>query len=112
MVDNPKNCVYTPPVATLQGERQTKSRAVAQSGSALAWGARGRGFESRLPDEIKGSAMVTTAAEPFCFIFTRGNRTHDPAAKGEWAANASGMSRPCAAGTPPGGKPVRAAGGG
>ena len=58
MVDNPKNCVYTPPVATLQGERQTKSRAVAQSGSALAWGARGRGFESRLPDEIKRSAMV------------------------------------------------------
>ena len=50
MVDNPKNCVYTPPVATLQGKRQTKSRAVAQSGSALAWGARGRGFESRLPD--------------------------------------------------------------
>ena len=83
MVDNPKNCVYTPPVATLRGERQTKSRAVAQSGSALAWGARGRGFESRLPDEIKGSAMVTTAAEPFCFIFTRGNRTPDPAAKGD-----------------------------
>ena len=40
------------------------------------------------------------------------SRTHDPAAKGEWAANASGMSRPCAAGTPPGGKPDRAAGGG
>ena len=53
MVDNPKNCVYTSPVATLQGERQTKSRAVAQSGSALAWGARGRGFESRLPDVNK-----------------------------------------------------------
>jgi hypothetical protein len=29
-------------------------RAVAQSGSALAWGARGRGFESRQPDHIFG----------------------------------------------------------
>ncbi len=28
-------------------------RAVAQSGSALAWGARGRGFESRQPDSKK-----------------------------------------------------------
>ena len=28
-------------------------RDVAQSGSVLAWGARGRGFESRLPDLIK-----------------------------------------------------------
>ena len=51
--------------------------------------------------------MVTTAAERFAFAKPGGNRTHDPAAKGEWAANASGMSRPCAAGTPPGGKPGR-----
>ena len=56
--------------------------------------------------------MVTTAAERFAFAKPGGNRTHDPAAKGEWAANAGGMSRPCAAGTPPGGKPGRAAGGG
>ena len=76
MVDNPKNCVYTPPVATLQGERQTKSRAVAQSGSALAWGARGRGFESRLPDKQKRSAMVTTAAEPFCFVYPNAGFEH------------------------------------
>ena len=82
MVDNPKNCVYTPPVATLQGERQTKSRAVAQSGSALAWGARGRGFESRLPDEIKGSAKVITAAEPFCFVIQMRDSNTRPRSKG------------------------------
>ncbi len=28
-------------------------RGVAQPGSALAWGARGRGFESRRPDQLK-----------------------------------------------------------
>ena len=61
--------MYTSPVDTLQGARQTKSRAVAQSGSALAWGARGRGFESRLPDEIKRSVTDKTAAERFCFVF-------------------------------------------
>ena len=31
-------------------------RAVAQPGSALAWGARGRGFESRQPDHSKKSS--------------------------------------------------------
>lgn len=30
-----------------------KSRAVAQSGSALAWGVRGPGFDSRRPDFFK-----------------------------------------------------------
>ena len=76
MVDNPKNCVYTPPVATLQGERQTKSRAVAQSGSALAWGARGRGFESRLPDEIKTLSNGSSAAERFCFVSSNAGFEH------------------------------------
>jgi hypothetical protein len=30
-----------------------QSRGVAQPGSALAWGARGRGFKSRRPDQIQ-----------------------------------------------------------
>ena len=36
--------------------RPFTKRAVAQSGSALAWGARGRGFESRQPDHLVHSA--------------------------------------------------------
>ena len=44
-------------------------RAVAQSGSALAWGARGRGFESRQPDHYRVHIMnihlVYTACETF-----------------------------------------------
>lgn len=43
--------MYTPPVAGRKAEDEQK-RAVAQSGSALAWGARGREFESRRPDQI------------------------------------------------------------
>ena len=31
---------------------QEQSRGVAQPGSALAWGARGRGFKSRRPDQV------------------------------------------------------------
>ena len=63
--------MYNSPVDTPQGSRQTKYpnlRAVAQSGSALAWGARGRGFESRLPDEIKTLSNGSSAAERFCFV--------------------------------------------
>lgn len=82
MVDNPKNCVYTSPVATLQGERQTKSRAVAQSGSALAWGARGRGFESRLPDEKKGGSI-----EPPFFAYSRNNGYQGQAGQAQTLGN-------------------------
>ena len=104
MVDNPKNCVYTPPVATLQGERQTKSRAVAQSGSALAWGARGRGFESRLPD--KQERRSPSAAFFFCFYPATVFYPHHDTCKGEWAASAGGTSRPCAGQTPLPGYPA------
>gem|GEM_PF-4499108 len=45
------NCILRS--STTYGGQQTTKRAVAQSGSALAWGARGRGFESRLPDTQK-----------------------------------------------------------
>ena len=63
--------MYTPLVAALQSARYSKSRAVAQSGSALAWGARGRGFESRLPDKHKRSVPDKAAAERFCFCHTK-----------------------------------------
>ena len=33
-------------------------RGVAQPGSVLAWGARGRGFESRHPDEIDHKPLI------------------------------------------------------
>ena len=33
-------------------------RGMAQPGSALAWGARGRGFESRCPDMMKGPSTI------------------------------------------------------
>ncbi len=46
-IDSCFHCRYTLAVASLGWYT---IRAVAQSGSALAWGARGRGFESRLPD--------------------------------------------------------------
>jgi hypothetical protein len=32
-------------------------RAVAQLGSALEWGSRGRGFESRRPDHVSGKML-------------------------------------------------------
>ncbi len=73
--------MYNSPVDTPQGSRQTKYpnfRAVAQSGSALAWGARGRGFESRLPDTTK--SLVTQVAKLFVVLATLlFFRTHDPA---------------------------------
>ncbi len=40
--------------------RQRQSRGVAQPGSALAWGARGREFESHRPDHL----LVTSALFP------------------------------------------------
>ncbi len=43
-------------------------RAVAQPGSALAWGARGRGFESRQPDHSKKSS----SSEDGFFDFSAG----------------------------------------
>ena len=61
--------MYTSPVEARQGQNKQKTahiRAVAQSGSALAWGARGRGFESRLPDSKRGSVEKLS---PF-FIFS------------------------------------------
>ena len=42
-------------------------RDVAQSGSVLAWGARGRGFESRLPDKQK---RLTIIVNLFCYCFS------------------------------------------
>ena len=40
-------------------------RGVAQPGSALAWGARGRRFESFRPDQIKRRGSVTYEHWPF-----------------------------------------------
>jgi hypothetical protein len=44
-------------------------RGVAQSGSALDWGSRGPGFESRLPDHAPPSGSVGTRWRPFGFRF-------------------------------------------
>lgn len=68
--------MYNSPVDTLQSARQTNTRAVAQSGSALAWGARGRGFESRLPDTTKKLGYVSSQA--FLLYLQHNLRTHDP----------------------------------
>ena len=43
------------------------SRGVAQPGSALAWGARGRGFKSRRPDQsVKFIKMVRNYSSAGC----------------------------------------------
>ncbi len=94
--------MYNSPVDTLQSARQTNTRAVAQSGSALAWGARGRGFESRLPDTQKDRLRAVFLCTPLAGFFP-----HHDTCKGEWAASAGGTSSPCAAGTPPGGNPAK-----
>ena len=45
------------------------SRAVAQSGSALAWGARGRKFESCRPDHFKTpQSLLNKGSRGFCFF--------------------------------------------
>ena len=44
---------------------QSKNRDVAQPGSALAWGARGREFESRHPDPVKSRPQRNLG--PCCF---------------------------------------------
>ena len=41
-------------------------RGVAQFGSALAWGARGRGFKSRRSDQIRG--LITLESECAHFV--------------------------------------------
>ena len=46
----------------------TPSRGVAQSGSALAWGARGRVFESLRPDHINQGVARLYLATPFYFL--------------------------------------------
>src|SRR4051812_23850741 len=38
----------------------TASRAVAQFGSALDWGSRGRGFKSRQPDSVSAGLRITS----------------------------------------------------
>jgi hypothetical protein len=38
------------------------SRGVAQPGSALAWGARGRGFKSRRPDQVVKMVKARSSA--------------------------------------------------
>ena len=75
--------MYNSPVDTLQSARQTNTRAVAQSGSALAWGARGRGFESRLPDTTKKLGYVSDQA--FLLYLQHNLRTHDPVGGVGWA---------------------------
>lgn len=45
-----------------------RQRAVAQSGSVLAWGARGRGFESRQPDHCLGANVQ---ANPHLAVFVK-----------------------------------------
>jgi hypothetical protein len=49
-------------------ERHNKRRDVAQPGSALDWGSRGRGFESRHPDHfvLRGHTGVTPRRENRC----------------------------------------------
>ena len=41
------------------GQPTPKNRDVAQPGSALAWGARGREFESRHPDQEKAQRLAS-----------------------------------------------------
>ncbi len=43
-------------------------REVAQPGSALGWGSRGRKFESCLPDRLIGKALV---CQGFCFFCSK-----------------------------------------
>ena len=47
-------------------------RDVAQSGSVLAWGARGRGFESRLPDHCESATYVKSWVADFLLGTTLG----------------------------------------
>ena len=47
-------------------EKKERHRDVAQPGSALAWGARGRKFESCHPDQSKQRA--SEISEAFCFL--------------------------------------------
>jgi hypothetical protein len=42
---------------------QEQRRGVAQPGSALAWGARGRGFKSRRPDQLAEMVRNHLSAE-------------------------------------------------
>ena len=91
--------MYTSPVAGRKAEDEQK-RAVAQSGSALAWGARGRGFESRLPEKQRRLSRKTG---PFLLPSKRGFETTTP--QGLWAWKRSALPCPLAAETPLGGHP-------
>ena len=44
-------------------------RGVAQPGSALAWGARGREFESRRPDQ-ENQGLTVSYCKPFFFFLS------------------------------------------
>ena len=48
------------------GQVKQPNRDVAQPGSALAWGARGREFESRHPDQVKSRPQRDLG--PCCFL--------------------------------------------
>ena len=48
------------------GQVKQPNRDVAQPGSALAWGARGREFESRHPDPVKSRPQSNLG--PRCFL--------------------------------------------
>ena len=91
--------MYTLPVAGRKAEDEQK-RAVAQSGSALAWGARGRGFESRLPEKQR---RLDRKVGPFLLPSKRGFETTTP--QGLWAWKRSALPCPLAAETPLGGHP-------
>ena len=91
--------MYTLRVAGRKAEDEQK-RAVAQSGSALAWGARGRGFESRLPEKQR---RLDRKVGPFLLPSKRGFETTTP--QGLWAWKRSALPCPLAAETPLGGYP-------
>lgn len=58
---------FSSPCGKLTTWRMKRHRAVAQLGSALDWGSRGRGFKSRRPDDSKGSD-TTWCRNPLSFL--------------------------------------------
>ena len=62
---------YFSTLAFFKSPRYTSSSSpgVAQPGSALAWGARGREFESRRPDQNKFRKVVDFGRQPFFVVF-------------------------------------------
>ncbi len=52
-------------ICTLKPENDPENRGVAQLASVLAWGARGRKFESSHPDLIKIKRLLINRLQPF-----------------------------------------------